>query len=432
MKKNKTSEKKEGASKLKKKSQEKEKIGIKEKTEELDPTITRWIQLLKALKLKQLKTSIDTEINTYEINKNVNDKLVIFLDEELKEDEMLQKIDELKNSKLESVVAIHKENMNILQEKFEKDILQMFKDYERDEEILLNNKKHLINDINKFYQNMEEEKQKRKEDIEKEDHNTMEEIYKNYIVERYIMNYNVDKFKEDDENFNNIIMENQNMLNEENEHYSTIQMEYEKNKKKLQSKEKEIHDLQLNIDSWKLKLENEMNIYEGQIEKLKNEKMLLLNHIRAIKLILQKIKHNDKQRLIDISTNLNNCIEKLEENTALANKLINFNNLCRKYEADREKHLISLPSVDKKEVWNSEEKQNMDSFSMMNDKNARIFENFFKRQNKVVLDLMILKNHLQELKKKNKKYKTEINELKMKQEVHKKVQMTKDLIINAS
>ncbi|SBT75033.1 hypothetical protein PMLGA01_050026000 [Plasmodium malariae] len=82
-----------------------------------------------------------------------------------------------------------------------------------------------------------------------------------------------------------------------------------------------------------------------QIERLRNEKTQLLNHIRAIKLILQKLKHNDKQRLIDITVNSSKCISKLEENISLANKLINTNNLCRKYETEREQIFSSLDSM---------------------------------------------------------------------------------------
>lgn len=407
---------------------------INPKKEELAPTIVRWIQLLKALKLRQLKSNIDDEMNNYEINKNINDKLLLFLDDELKENEISEKIDELKNSKVELLFEIHKQNMNNLQKKFEQDIQKIFQDYEKDETILLNNRKDLIKDINRIYQRIEEYKKKRKKKVEEEEQEIMENIYKNYIGERYIINYNIEKFKKDDENLNTILIENQKTLNEENEHFNTIQMELEKSIKKLHSKEKEVHDLQLKIDGWKLKLENEVNIYEGQIEKLKNEKTLLLNHIKAIKLILQKLKHNDKQRLIDISVNLNNCLDKLQEDTTLANKIINFNNLCRKYETDREKHFLLLETSDEKKEPSEKENEfpYMDSFKM-NDKNFLLFENFFKRQNKVVLDLMILKKQLQELKRKNKQYKSQIHHLKNKYDVQKKVQITeKDFLVNVS
>ncbi|ETW63354.1 hypothetical protein PFMC_00830 [Plasmodium falciparum CAMP/Malaysia] len=36
------------------------------------------------------------------------------------------------------------------------------------------------------------------------------------------------------------------------------------------------------------------------------------------------------------------CINKLEENIALANKLINMDNLCRKFESEREKLMASI------------------------------------------------------------------------------------------
>ncbi|CRG98985.1 conserved Plasmodium protein, unknown function [Plasmodium relictum] len=409
---------------------------LNKKKNDQPATILRWIQLLRNLKLKQLKKNIDEEISNYEINKNINDKLLLFLNDDLEENKILEKIDELKNSKLSLLVDIHKENMNNLQKKFEEEIYRMFSDFEKDQKILLENRNSIIHNINLFYKQIEEEQKLRKKNLEKEELDIMDEIYKNYIAERYISNYKFEKFKEEDvKNFNDTFLENKKILNEESENFNSIKMKYEKNKKSLLSKEKEVNDLELKINSWKIKLENEIKIYEMQIERLKNEKTQLLNHIRAIKLILQKLKHNDKQRLIDISVNSSNCINKLEENISLANKLINLNNLCRKYETEREKHFSSLGSINEKKEDIIIENEN-EYFINMKDKNedsAYLLENFFKRKNKAILDVIILKKELKSLKKKNKEYYKIIEELEDKLNLKKKVKIKSDeFVIRAS
>ncbi|VWU52426.1 conserved protein, unknown function [Hepatocystis sp. ex Piliocolobus tephrosceles] len=321
------------------KGAEKKNVEIKKKDEK-PPTILRWIELLRNLKLKQLKHSINEEMNNYEINKNINDKLLIFLNDNLEENMIIEKIDELKNSKLSVLVDIHKENMNNLQKQFEEQVFQMFNDFEEDEKTLIQNRDSIIRNINLYYKQLTDDKKMREENLKKEELEMLDEIYKNYIAEKYISNYKFEKFKEeDDQNFNNLLIENKKLFIDECTNYDVIQKKCEKSKQNLLSKEKEVRDLELKIDNWKLKLENEIKIYEMQIERLKNEKTSLLNHIKAIKLILQKLKHNDKQRLIDIAINSSKCINKLEENILIANKLIATNNLCKKYETERERLL---------------------------------------------------------------------------------------------
>ncbi|CRG93221.1 conserved Plasmodium protein, unknown function [Plasmodium gallinaceum] len=394
------------------------------------PTILRWIQLLRNLKLKQLKKNIDEEISNYEINKNINDKLLLFLNDDLEENKILEKIDELKNSKLSLLVEMHEKNMNNLQKKYEEEIYKMFNDFEQDQTILLKNRNSIIHNINLFYHQLEEEQKLRQNNLKKEELDIMDQIYKNYIAERYISNYKFDKFKEEDKiNFNDTLIENKKNLNEENENCKEVKMKYEKNKKCLLSKEKEVHDLESKIDNWKIKLENEIKIYEMQIERLKNEKTQLLNHIRAIKLILQKLEHNDKQRLIDITVNSSNCINKLEENISLANKLINFNNLCRKYETERQKVFSSLDSShEKKEdiISENEKEEYFKNIKNKNEDDAYLLENFFKRQNKTILDVFILKKELKTLKKKNKEYNKILDELENKVNLNKKVKIKKN------
>ncbi|CAD2101982.1 conserved Plasmodium protein, unknown function [Plasmodium vinckei] len=385
-----------------------------EKKNEKSPTILRWIVLLRNLKLKQLKKNIDEEMNNYEINKNINDKMLLFLNDNLEENIILEKIEDLKRSSINVLVDIHKENINNMEKQFEEEITKLFKNFEDDKEILIKNRNSIIHKINIFYNKMEENRKNRKNILEKDEQDIMNEIYKNDIADKHISNYNFKKYKEEnDKTFNELLIESKKALNDEDEKYDSIKMKYEKNQNNLLSKEKEVHDLEVKIDNWKLKLENEMKIYEIQIERLKKEKTQLLNHIRTIKLILQKLKHNDKQRLIDITSNSSKCIKKLEENITLANKLISTNNLCRKYETEREKlfSCINLGDPKKEDIIIEEEKDKLFSNNNLKEEKICLFENFFKRKNKVILDIIILKKELKSLKKKNEEYKKYIDEM---------------------
>ncbi|VTZ68171.1 conserved Plasmodium protein, unknown function [Plasmodium chabaudi chabaudi] len=385
-----------------------------EKQNEKSPTILRWIDLLRTLKLKQLKKNIDEEMNNYEINKNINDKMLLFLNDDLEENIILEKVEELKRSSINVLVDIHKENINNMEKQFEEEIKKLFKNFENDQEILIKNRNSIIHKINIFYNKMEENRNSRKTILENGEQDIMDEIYKNNIAEKHISNYNFKKYKEEnDKTFNELLIESKKALNDEEERYNSIKMKYEKNQNNLLSKEKEAHDLEVKIDNWKLKLENEVKIYEIQIERLRKEKTQLLNHIRTIKLILQKLKQNDKQRLIDITSNSSKCIKKLEENITLANKLINTNNLCRKYETEREKlfSCLNLGEPKKEDIIIEEEKDKLFSNNNLKEEKICLFENFFKRKNKVILDIIILKKELKSLRKKNEEYKKNIDEM---------------------
>ncbi|GAW79814.1 hypothetical protein, conserved [Plasmodium gonderi] len=409
-----------------------------EKKNDIPPTILRWIDLLKNLKLKQLKKNIDDEIRNHEVNKNINDKLLFFLNDELEEETIFDKIEEMKNGKLSMLVEIHKENMTNLQKRFEEDINKLFNHFEEDREILLRNRNTIIHNINMFYKQIEQKQQMTKMNLQKEEFEMMDEIYKNYIAERYICNHKFEKFKEEDDiKFNSLINANKKILNEASENYNSVIDKYEKNKKNMLSKEKEVHELELKIDNWKLKLENEIKIYEIQIERLRNEKTQLLNHIRAIKMILQKLKYNDKQRLIDITVNSSKCINMLEENLVLANKLINANNMCRRYETEREKIVSSLEVTHLENEANplqvEQEEELMICMQKKNEDRAKLLENFFRRKNKAILDIILLKKELHILKRKNKEYNEIIDDMDNKLNLNKKVNFKEgDFVIRSA
>lgn len=363
---------------------------VNEKKIEKSPTTLRWISLLRNLKLKQLKKNIDDEMNNYEINKNINDKMLLFLNDNLEENIILEQIEDLKNSSVNVLIDIHKENINNMEKQFEDEIKKLFKNFEDDQEILKKNRNSIVHKINIFYNKMEADRKSRKNNLEKDEQAVMDEIYKNNIAEKHISNYNFKKIKEEnDKTFNDLLIENKRTLSDEDEKYNLIKIKYEKNENNLLSKEKEAHDLEVKIDNWKLKLENEVKIYEIQIERLRKEKSQLLNHIRTIKLILKKLKQNDKQRLIDITSNSSKCIKKLEENIILANKLISTNNLCRKYETEREKlfSCLSLGDPKREDIIIEEEKDRLISNNNLKEEKISLFDNFFKRKNKVILDM---------------------------------------------
>ncbi|KJP85894.1 hypothetical protein AK88_04481 [Plasmodium fragile] len=410
-----------------------------EKKNDKSPTILRWIDLLRNLKLKQLKKNIDHEICNHEINKNINDKLLLFLNDELDEETIFEQIEELKNGKLSMLVDMHKENMTNLQRQFEQDINKLFVHFEEDRDILIGNRNSIIHNINLFYSQIEQSQKARKTDLQKEEFELMDEIYKSYIAEKYISNYKFENFKEKNETrFSSLISENKKALDEANSSYNSIKEKYERSKSNLSTKEREVHDLEIKIDSWKLKLENDIKIYEMQIERLRNEKTQLLNHIRAIKMILQKLKHNDKQRLIDITVSSSKCINVLEENICLANKLINTNNLCRRYETEREKIASSLDVTSRDgEAWpvdlEREELTGQDDMKQKNEDQAKLLQNFFKRKNKTILDIILLKKELHSLRKKNKEYAKVVDEMENKLNLNKKVKFKEsDFLIRSA
>ncbi|KMZ81734.1 hypothetical protein PVIIG_04233 [Plasmodium vivax India VII] len=408
-----------------------------EKLNHKPPTILRWIDLLRNLKLKQLKKNIDEEINNHEINKNINDKLLLFLNDELEEEAIFDQIEELKNGKLSMLVDIHKQNMTNLQRQFEEDISKLFLHFEEDREILLGNRNSIVHNINLFYTQIEESQKTRKAELQREEFEMMDELYKNYIAERYISNYKFEQFKEKSETrFSSLLIENRKALEEASSSFNSIREKYERSRGNLSTKEREVHDLELKIDSWKLKLENEIKIYEMQIERLRNEKTQLLNHIRAIKMILQKLKHNDKQRLIDITVSSSKCINVLEENISLANKLINTNNLCRRYETEREKIASSLDVASTEGEVGPVDPEGGESTADMQKKNeeqAQLLENFFRRKNKTILDIILLKKELHALRKKNKEYTKVIDDLENKLSLNKKVKFKQsDFVVRSA
>jgi len=168
--------------------------------------------------------------------------------------------------------------------------------------------------------------------------------------------------------------------------------------------------MQASIQHWKLKIAQNKQECEDRNRQLRTEKDHIAKHFQELKAKMNHFRTEEKKRLGDLTLNARNCINSLNDQLGLAEKIIKTSELCRKFETEREKVLPFYLSRDllnefeegelefgdedlKEEVRKELTDMGIDEWTYL--------DNFFKRFNKVRLDHLAIEQEKQRLQREN-------------------------------
>ena len=167
--------------------------------------------------------------------------------------------------------------------------------------------------------------------------------------------------------------------------------------KKLEKKHEELKQL-------KVKIKQNNEDWEQKNESLKHEKEKIMNSYRVLKIKLIEFRNMQHEKLKKLVKNSWECETKLKNYIKLAEKILKLAEISRRLEIDKEK---ILPYYENSEV--EREDDNMVEFKLEDIKGVdpMIYEeieslqNFWKRYNKVKLDVIAIKKQKEEVEKQN-------------------------------
>ena len=164
----------------------------------------------------------------------------------------------------------------------------------------------------------------------------------------------------------------------------------------IETQMRRLHRLQDSLAHWKSKLASNARKCEARNRALKEERDTISKHFQDLKGRMNKFREREAQRLQELTINSQAAITALEKRREKAERIIKLAELTRRYETEREKVLpfyeSSVEEEEKAASDAAEARKQLQSSATGKDgqpiEEWNYLDNFFKRYNKVFLDVM--------------------------------------------
>jgi len=175
--------------------------------------------------------------------------------------------------------------------------------------------------------------------------------------------------------------------------FRTMFEKHKNNQKTMKRNESTIIKLQAEIAHLRRKIKNNDRESKESNDRLRQEKDNLGRHFRELKEVMAQFRIIESRKLADISISFEDAINTVSQKLTLAEKILKYAELTRKLETEREQVLPFPPSIVETD---SEIQRQMAQFKLQLKGDSKyvgesdMFDKFYRRFNKVLLEKMAL------------------------------------------
>lgn len=201
--------------------------------------------------------------------------------------------------------------------------------------------------------------------------------------------------------------ESQQFKEKSNDKLQSFQQMYDKHRKNqilMKKNEALIIKLQSEIAHWRRKIKNNERESREQNDRLRQEKDNLSFHFRDLKEVMAKFRAVEARKLADVSIAFEDAINTLTGKLALAEKILKYAEMTRKLETEREQVMPFPASIVETDP---EIQRQMAQFKLQLKGDSKyvgesdMFDKFYRRFNKVLLEKLALQREKEQLLKTN-------------------------------
>jgi hypothetical protein len=182
---------------------------------------------------------------------------------------------------------------------------------------------------------------------------------------------------------------------------------HEKTKKRLRDmkrNEEDIIRLAAEISHWRRKIRNNERESRESNDRLRQEKESLSLHFRELKATMAQFRATENRKLAEISVAYDDAIKSMDEKLKLAEKILKYAEMTRKLETEREQVIPFPKSITETDP---EILRQIQQFKLQLKGDAKyvaesdLFDRFYRRFNKVLLEKMTLQREREALQQHN-------------------------------
>lgn len=374
-----------------------------------------WLKIMRNSKTKQLKKQVEVISQTHERDVDRKDAILQMLDRDLDEAEEQHQVavrSHLLN--VDKLLEVQQSRLCALADEFEKDVETLREEFRIEREQIQDKhaleKRELIMIIDQV-----EKDEKGRETHDITEHQSQYEMIKNRSIEEdHEMKSTLEeKIAETQAKCKERLLHYQSQTEHNTASYKNLLHDDADLSRRVEKKLRQVERMQTQIQTWKLKINQNKQECEERNAQLKAEKEHILEHFKELKNKMNNFRAEQKKKLADLTQNARTCMTSLKDQLALAEKILKTAELCRKFETEREK---VLPFYASRDVL--AEFENPDSDIQFENEDLReeirkeltyesynewhyYLDKFFKRFNKVKLDHLAIEQEGKRLEKEN-------------------------------
>jgi len=360
--------------------------------------LNQWRKLMRLVKVEDLRKEIEVISQHHEREVDRKDAIIQVLDRDLEDsEEQYQMALRAHFLIVDRLIDLHNSKLAGIELEFEKDLQELMDEFgsERNE-VMASHARHKKEMLD-IMATMEAEFNEQEGDARQEFESTREEIKNKNSEEYNVLRFTLEGLIEELERHFDAAHANYMATTEQRtQDFKNLTVKDQTSARTIETQLRRLQRLQDSLTHWKTKLASNGRKCEARNTALKEERDTISKHFQDLKGRMNKFREREAQRLQELTINSQAAISSLDARRERAERIIKLAELTRRYETEREKVLpfyeSSVEEEEKAASDAAEMRKQLQSSATGKDgqpiEEWNYLDNFFKRYNKVLLDVM--------------------------------------------
>lgn len=387
---------------------------------------------MRAEKVDQLRKEIEILAQNHERDVDRKDAIIQMLMKDLDDaEEQFQTAQRAHMDRMEKLIALHRHKLAVLQNEFERDLKALKLEFYTERDQIVSQHTREVKEMQAIVAAVEAEEQDKIQEAKQAHETEREEIRNKNLEGINELRINLENKIEDlEKQFDEAHTSYVKNTEQQNRHFKELKENDARMSLEIYEKKKKILRLQNQLHAWKKKIDYNYKECTARNEALREQKDTINKHCNALKARMQRFRQSEGKRLIELTVMARSAVQSIQSKLEQAERILMLAELSRKFETEKEKVLPFYESTVKPEQIQAaeqelaggktlpgvqeeggsvdgvdEEYKLLQSTAYTEDgkpvQEWQHLDNFYKKYNKVLLDVLAIKQEKTRLQKEN-------------------------------
>uniref|UniRef100_A0A8C2QI69 Dynein regulatory complex subunit 2 n=1 Tax=Cricetulus griseus TaxID=10029 RepID=A0A8C2QI69_CRIGR len=363
---------------------------------------TQWRTVLREVKTRELHKDIEILSQTFERVVDCKDSVIKSLAKDLTEAEE-QYAHALRSHlhNVDQLLALQRRRLSLLEENYNMELEVLTKEFETERKTIIDQHEKEIHYLQDVFMAMEQNYLDSEYESKLEFQSMWDDLKNKTLEEKHFLRLQLENIVEDLwRRFQDALKNYTDATEDRKIAFETLRMKDEKSSKEIEIQMKKIQKLQEAISSLKGKIVSHSRESEWQNHCVRNDKELVHIQLRKLKAQRTQVRGVSQENLVKLTLESNTTLKELKKVVEKGEQILKLAEICRKFETEEEKVLPFYSSA----LTPSEQEENLtQNPEDLTEELARAMvdysgmENFWKRYNKVKLEVLSLQHRRTQL-----------------------------------
>ncbi|XP_006974440.1 dynein regulatory complex subunit 2 [Peromyscus maniculatus bairdii] len=358
---------------------------------------TQWRTVLREVKTRELHKDIEILSQTFERVVDCKDSVIKSLAKDLTEAEE-QYAHALRSHlhNVDQLLTLQRRRLNLLEENYNMELEVLTKEFETERKTIIDQHEKEIHYLQDVFMAMEQNYIDSEYESKLEFQSMWDDLKNKNLEEKHFLRLQLENIVEDLwRRFQDALKNYTEATEDRKIAFETLKVKDEKSSKEIEMQMKKIQKLQEAIAALKGKITAYSREGEWQNQCIRNDKELVHVQLRKLKAQRTQARGKSQENLVKLTLESNAALKGLKKVVEKGEKILKLAEICRKFETEEEKVLPFYSSVLTPQEQEEVEKENPEELT---EELAKVMvdysgmENFWKRYNKVKLEVLSLEH----------------------------------------